>query len=383
MQAALAMRTHRTLGVLFAALAACSPSQRQPGTGNAPDAAVTAICGDGILQAPETCDPPSACPLSCPAMTCTTGSIVGSPFTCDVHCTNTPVSVCASGDGCCPTGCTAAIDSDCQGIRLDAYYASSYRLRDLGPVPGLPTSYGGVNVHPTDPMKLVIGGSANGEEGALYEIGIMRDEHRHILGFSGTATRIAEAAYNDGSILHGPGGVMFLTRWPVNEMGFLKPGSTMTDKIIPLEPMGVAESVASAAFTPPGIELGSLKMVSWEGGEWYSAAYAPDATGTFDISMVMHVLTLPGGPEGIVYVPANSPLFPVQSLLVSEFSADVVTTYEVNLSGDPIPGTRRLFVINLNGAEGAAIDPSSGDFMFSTFGDHDRLIVVSGFAPVR
>lgn len=34
----------------------------------------------------------------------------------------------------------------------------------------------------------------------------------------------------------------------------------------------------------------------------------------------------------------------------------------------------------LSGAEGAAIDPLTGDFLFSTFGGGDRVIVVRGFA---
>lgn len=37
----------------------------------------------------------------------------------------------------------------------------------------------------------------------------------------------------------------------------------------------------------------------------------------------------------------------------------------------------------MNGAEGAQIDPLTGDFLFSTFGANDRLLVVQGFnAPV-
>ena len=34
----------------------------------------------------------------------------------------------------------------------------------------------------------------------------------------------------------------------------------------------------------------------------------------------------------------------------------------------------------LEGAEGAVIDPITGDFLFSTFGGGDRVVVVSGFA---
>jgi hypothetical protein len=175
---------------------------------------------------------------------------------------------------------------------------------------------------------------------------------------------------------------MFMTRWPVNELGFMKQGSVVTDKIIPLTPLGVANSVASAAFGPPGAEFAGLKLLSWEGGEWYAAGFTPDTTGTFDLTPPMYVLTLPGGPEGIVYVPTGSPLFPNQALLVSEYTAGVVSTFDVNTSGDPLLNTRRRFVIGLTGAEGATIDPTSGDFLFSTFGGGDRIIVVRGFSPI-
>ena len=36
----------------------------------------------------------------------------------------------------------------------------------------------------------------------------------------------------------------------------------------------------------------------------------------------------------------------------------------------------------LTGAEGSLIDPVTGDFLFSTFGGGDRLIVVQGFQAV-
>ena len=44
--------------------------------------------------------------------------------------------------------------------------------------------------------------------------------------------------------------------------------------------------------------------------------------------------------------------------------------------------TRRDFITVLEGAEGAAIDPLTGDFLFSTFGGGHRIIVVRGFAPI-
>ena len=42
--------------------------------------------------------------------------------------------------------------------------------------------------------------------------------------------------------------------------------------------------------------------------------------------------------------------------------------------------TRRDFVTGLDGAEGAFVDPVTGDFLFSTYGGGNRVIVVRGFA---
>jgi hypothetical protein len=234
-----------------------------------------------------------------------------------------------------------------------------------------------------DPNTLLIGGSANNTTGKLYAIQVMRDAGNHITGFTGTATVFAEAAFNDGGVTYGPGNVLFLARWPENELGQTKPGSTLTDKIIDLTPFDVAFSVAGLNFVPAGFPgAGQLKIVSWSGGEWYTVGLAPDATGTFDVTSVTFETQISGGPEGFIYVPPGSPQFSdFNSMLVSEFSAGEVSTYQLDENGDPIPATRKPFITGLSEAEGAVTDPLTGDFLFSTFSEHARVIVVQGFAP--
>jgi hypothetical protein len=90
--------------------------------------------------------------------------------------------------------------------------------------------------------------------------------------------------------------------------------------------------------------------------------------------------TVGGGPEGFVYVTPGSPQFPGPSMLVSEFDAGEVAAYEIDANGDPLVATRRTFVDGLTGAEGAMLDPVTGDFLFSTFGGGDRIVAVRGFA---
>ncbi len=68
-------------------------------------------CGNGVVEDGELCD--GDCPASCPDTACATRTLVGSAANCDARCESTPVSACASGDGCCPSGCSAPEDDDC------------------------------------------------------------------------------------------------------------------------------------------------------------------------------------------------------------------------------------------------------------------------------
>ena len=91
---------------------------------------------------------------------------------------------------------------------------------------------------------------------------------------------------------------------------------------------------------------------------------------------------LPGGPEGFVFIDdAGNPGFGVDSLLISDFSAGRISAYDLDANGDPLVATRRDFITDLTGAEGAVIDPLTGDFLFSTFGGGDRIVRVEGFVP--
>ena len=262
-------------------------------------------------------------------------------------------------------------------------FDDAYSLHDLGPPPGVPANLGGLTLKQGTTDRLLIGGFANADGGALYEIGLVRDAEGHITGFEGTATLFADADYNDGGVAYGPGGTLFLARYPRIELGQIRPGSTTTDRIIDLTKHGVTGSLGALTFVPAGFPgAGSLKLASYIGGQWYDAEVVPDGTGTFDLVNVKAIpnAVLDGGPEGIVYVNPGSAEFGATSVLVSEWSAGRVSAYEVDESGDPVVGTRRDFVTELEGAEGAFVDPVTGDFLFSTYEGGNRVIVVRGFA---
>jgi hypothetical protein len=86
----------------------CCPA----GCTSAIDGDCSTTCGNGSVDSNETCD--GDCPASCDdSDACTVDSRTGSPENCNVSCVRQRISVCIAGDGCCPTGCTNALDSDC------------------------------------------------------------------------------------------------------------------------------------------------------------------------------------------------------------------------------------------------------------------------------
>jgi hypothetical protein len=275
-----------------------------------------------------------------------------------------------------------------QAITIDPFYSGSYSFTDLGSVPGLPVRYGGLTFLDSD--TILIGGAANGSNGRIHTIDVVRGAGNHITGFTGSAAAFGNVGdYNDGGVAFGPGGVLFTSQWPVNRLGQTKPGSTDEDKVIDLAPLGVAGSHAAINFVPTGFGgAGRVKLVSWAGGQWYDAALVPDGLGTFDLAGLTQIdldlgaagiQSVPGGPEGFVYIAGGNPLFANNTMLISEFSANLVSAYDLDSNGNPLVSTRRTFVSGLAGAEGAAIDPVTGDFLFSTFGGSNQVIVVQGF----
>lgn len=79
-------------------------------------------CGNGTKDPTELCDTgitsPAAgsCPTSCPvANKCKVRELVGTG--CQTTCVDRPdIVLCSNGDGCCPSGCNATNDSDCEPV---------------------------------------------------------------------------------------------------------------------------------------------------------------------------------------------------------------------------------------------------------------------------
>lgn len=80
----------------------------------------TPVCGDGKVDADETCD--GDCPADAAAChdnnACTADTLSGSAATCDAACANAPITQCANDDGCCAPGCDNANDNDCDEVLM-------------------------------------------------------------------------------------------------------------------------------------------------------------------------------------------------------------------------------------------------------------------------
>jgi PEP-CTERM motif len=260
-----------------------------------------------------------------------------------------------------------------------APYSGSYSITDLGAAPGVPTSYGGLVFQAGDPNTLLLGGSANSPSGRIFAVGVNRDASNHVVSLAGVRALVSTAPDIDGGLAYGPNGVLFFTAFPDNSVGEIKAGSASPDKTVSLTSLGVTSSVGTLAFVPAGFPgAGGFKIASYNGGGFYSATLSSDGAGTFNITSATLINTPGGGPEGVAYVPLGSPLFPNPSMLISEYLNNKVEAFDVDANGNPILASRRDFITGLNTAEGATIDPLTGDFFFSTFGGD--VIRVSGFA---
>jgi len=250
----------------------------------------------------------------------------------------------------------------------------------------VPQYYGGLTFKYDDPNTLLVAGGAGGPDGRVYQITVNRDGNGHIVGYSGIATLYPSAESTIGryntSVTFGPDNVLFVARYPSNEVEQSKPGSIASDKIVDLTPVGVSGTGCTIAFVPPGFPgAGSMKVTSWSSGGWYHCDFAPDGNGTFNIISGIFRADIGGSPKGIAFVPPGSPQFPANSVLISQILYAGVATASLDDHGDPIPGTMQDFISGANGIDGACIDPVTGDFLFSMFSDGSQAIArVSGFA---
>ncbi|MBM4113084.1 MAG: hypothetical protein FJ253_06880 [Phycisphaerae bacterium] len=277
--------------------------------------------------------------------------------------------------------------SSASGQSMGPDFEGSYQIFDLGNIQGVPPSYGGISVDPNDPSRLLLGGRANNPDAAIYSVCLVRDGNGHIIGLDCDAPEyFASSPQIDGGLDFAPNGTILYTTYSSNTMGEILPGQSGPTTALDLDGYGIAPSTGTLRVVPAGFPgAGRLKICSYSANRWYDCTLFPVGDGLWDISVDPDSIQLTefdaGGPEGIAYVPIGSAAFPVPSVLISMYSSSQIWSFEIDSNGDPIVETKRIFVTGLAGTEGAAIDPVTGDFLFSQFGSgFDHVFRVSGFA---
>jgi hypothetical protein len=250
-------------------------------------------------------------------------------------------------------------------------FADDYILVPLGEIPGVHAPYGALNFELGATDQVIVGGYTGTANALLYDIDLLRDVTGSIAGFVGTASPLTEAFAVSSGVTYGPDDVLFYSRvtW---EMGEVKADSTATDKVVKFSSASMYRPTG-LTFVPPGFPgAGQLKMTTFNvDGDWWSLTIAPDDTGTYDVTAAVKGPALPNYPEGFVYVPAGLPGFPNQSVVVCEYAnaygAGKISAYDLDQNGNPVLATRREIVTGLDVPTGIAIDPLTGDFLWTSY----------------
>jgi hypothetical protein len=258
----------------------------------------------------------------------------------------------------------AAVGAALPSQTVQPPFSAIYTIANIGSVPGIPFAYyyGGITFDRDDPNVLLVSRwNAPAATPSLYAARVVRDAQGHVTGFSGTATATRQLPGIDGGLDYHPSGVLFYTRYITNEVAQLEPGSIAPDRI---DPLLTPTTVGGLAIVPAGLPgAGRLKTLRWPNGVWTDATLAPDGNGTFNIVGETQMAQLAGGPDGFVYLPTNAPFFNGADLLVAEYSAGRIVTYQVDANGDPIPTTLQVVVDQIAGAFSFALDPVTHDVL--------------------
>jgi hypothetical protein len=243
----------------------------------------------------------------------------------------------------------------------------------------------------SDPNTLLVAGASETEGGAIYRIGVSRDTCGHITGFVGAASVAATTPYVDANLVYTSPDLLLYTEWPQYRLSELAGGASTPDRRTDLRPLGMPAGddygPGGLGLVPPNLAAAhELRLVTWPGGRWYHVATSPDGN-LVRIDALAQATTVPNEPGGFAYVPAGSPEFARQSLIVAEWRRfsppdDRVAVYEVDDAGDPKLATRREFFHRFPRPWGAYFEPVTGDYLFLSWGTgNDRVFIVQGFVP--
>jgi hypothetical protein len=242
----------------------------------------------------------------------------------------------------------------------------------------LPPNLGGIDFS-SDGQTLYCGTSANSAAGEVRAVPVQRDPvTNRITGF-GQATVFCPAPGIDGGLQFGPSGTLFWTTYSGNQLG--ERAANGNSATYALGPLGVASSTGSLAFVPAGLpNAGDLLVASYNAGDIYTVPLTANGDGTFTPATAALFAALPGGSEGIRYVPSG-PF--AGSIAVVNYGIGNISLLVI----DPLTGTPQLdglgnviftpFISGIPSPEGLAFDPLTNDFFVSQFGT--AIYQFSGF----
>ena len=296
------------------------------------------------------------------------------------------------GDGGSQQGCPPPPMPAGSEVQIAPAFAPYYTAYLLGAVPGVPDPLGGTVVKAGDPSTLLVAGGSESDTGGIYAIGVQRDACNHIIGFVGTATKVADTPYVDANLVYGPQQLLVYTGWPQFNLAQLPAGAMTPARNTDLRTLGMSsmddQGPGGHGFVPASVPAatGQLRLVTWPAGHWYHVTATLNG-GLFDVTALATPVTLPNNPGGFAYVPAGSPGFGKQSIILAEWNQtdrtqDRVAVYDADDNGDPVPSTRQEFMTKFPRPWGAYFEPVTGDYLFLTWGDgNDRVYIVQGFVP--
>jgi hypothetical protein len=249
-------------------------------------------------------------------------------------------------------------------------FDSTYQIVNLGAIPGT-GSYGGTAFLPTNPDVLMV---TTYPSTTVRAVPLVRNTQGFIIG-TGSATPVITIGGSDGGLAYGPNNVLFATWYGPNRMSQIKFGSTATDRVDDLAPLGInSASVGACTFVPAGLPgAGRFKVCTWSSSAFHDVPLTPDGNGTYALGTASAPVTLAGGVEGIVYAPAGAPLIGGR-LLACEWSPGNIAAYQVDAIGNPLPATRQVVVGGAGGLGGGAVDPITGELLF--LGGSGQLLIL-------
>jgi len=279
-------------------------------------------------------------------------------------------------------------DPDCNPANLiGGVFCTHYISRSIGPVPGLASFYGGMAFMPSDPNTMLVAGHADTPQGAIYKVPVIRDSKGKIVGFN-NAQEFARAPGIDSSIAFDPNGrgILFVSAYPSHSILEFRPGSTSPDWIIDLaqDAPEFEPKIGAMAFVPEGyIGAGKVWMASYDTSALYTASLLWDSKAkAYNITDIeSHGRILPPGVEGFFFPPAGSEHMTNRVILTS-YDDGSLYAMELDHTGVPKPnkwGQTLHFLTGLYGIEGAAMDPTTGDMLFS-HQNGSMIFRVEGFA---